>query len=411
VSPRLLAAAALLLLLPAFFLRPPSRQQELRVLISARGMLEDGNWLHPRFQDQSRFRKPPLAYWMAAPGLALGGERAAWAGRLLFLLCSIACLELLRRSASPEAALLFLLSLGMLRYGAGAESDFPQLLGALFCIHAAQRKQGWLCGFGLAWAVLAKGPAVPAILLPTLLLGLRPLPPWSFWLKLITVPLGAAAFWLLRLFADPVAREALQRELSATIVDSAHPGSPAYYLYTLPLMLLPGLLLLRPRKQPFPRLPLAWLGSGMLLLSLISSKQQHYSLLLIPPACWLLAPMLRPWVQKAQILLPSCLILGLGLGLGEALSTEGKDAAFLRRLHPQLPPNTLHVVGINSAIFDFHLGRHVHNIDSAQRALQRAQPGDAVIVLQKPKYFDAPEPSAEQSADDAERIRRFYPSF
>jgi len=56
-----------------------------------------------------------------------------------------------------------------------------------------------------------------------------------------------------------------------------------------------------------------------------------------------------------------------------------------------------HVVGINSAIFEYYLGQIVHNVDDPRTAYQRAAAGDPIIIIQKPKYLP-PEPILPESA-------------
>ncbi len=430
---------ALLVLTPALFLRPPSRQQELRVLITGRNMLESGDPFRPEFQNQPRFRKPPLAYWLAASSMGLSGiHNEAWAARLPFAAAALGCFALLLRLGGPSgpwAALLFLFSFGFWRYAPLAETDILQLFGILLTFHAYRERQGWLCGLAISIAFLAKGPAAIAIPLTTALLA-KLLAPHSslntrhsslvtrhstFLLSLLLLPLLTGGAWLLFLFLDPIARDALSRELRDTFVNSPHVNPWYYYFYTGPLMLLPGLLLLLPafrRKASTPArlsLPHAWFLATFLLLSLVDSKQRHYALLLLPPACLLLGDVLhrRGLSPRLRIALPLALLLALAEIPRAQHDPWNRHRTFLREARRTLSETaTLHVAGINSAFFDFHLGRHVENTDSARDAITRAHPGDAVFILQKREHFDAADLALAPlaAADDAHWIRRAYAS-
>jgi len=150
----------------------------------------------------------------------------------------------------------------------------------------------------------------------------------------------------------------------------------------------------------------------LILLTLTVSKQRHYALMLLPPAAWCLAG-LRSRFQPR----PFPLLLGLSAAISMALcagiwfSEDAVNARFLKQASAATPrENTLHVVGINSAVFDLYFGRHVENIDSAAAALGRAGPGDSVTVVQKRDRWDAEQTGINpvSSGDDETWIRRHY---
>jgi 4-amino-4-deoxy-L-arabinose transferase-like glycosyltransferase len=45
-----------------------ARHKELRVALTARHMVESGDWITPESLDHLRLRKPPLMYWAMAAG-------------------------------------------------------------------------------------------------------------------------------------------------------------------------------------------------------------------------------------------------------------------------------------------------------------------------------------------------------
>jgi len=415
----LLLLAALLWGVSAL-VRPPTRQQELRVLVTARNMVTSGDWLHPEFQNQPRYRKPPLAYWAAAAGFTLTRNfTSAWAGRLLFVAFAVGGLYVFRTLAGESSALLLLFSYGSLVYGPLAETDFLQLTGLILAVWGWRTSRGWSAGAGIAMACLAKGPGGLAIPLVTYLL-LLPVhrPPLRFWIPALLLPLLCAGGWIGFLLNDPIAAAALKQELSDTFVDTAHRNPPPYYLWTLPLLLLPsGLLVFRARKstpetrKPDARIAATWFWATLLLLTFTVSKQRHYALMLLPPTCWWLGVRLWDWRPKTVHVVVAAKLAAILILVLAMIDPETRTARFLNRVRPRVAgANTLHVVGINSARFDFHLGRHVDNLDSAQAALTRANPGESVVVVQKQKYWDAENSSLTptHSADDADWIRRVY---
>lgn len=414
-----------LLWIPSAIITPPTRQQELRVLISARNMLESGNFHRPEFQNQPRFRKPPMAYWLAAAGMgATQNHHAAWAGRLFFVLSSAGILFLLIRIAGPagfHTGLIALFSFGFWRYGPLAETDMIQLLGILLFFFAWQRQAGLLAGLGISFACLSKGPGgflIPILSLIVLLRFYRPSK--KFILTTLLTPLLLIGGWIYYLVGESSGLDQMQKDLSATFVNSSHTNPWYYYFYTLPLMLVPSgfFLFLKPGKKEMTS-PLeretawAWLLVTLGLLMLTLSKQRHYALLLVPPAAWLIGIRL----QSHRIFAPKNLILTAGcIGLSTVLYTlqteEYRNAAFLDTVRPRLEEApTLHVVGINSAVFDFHLGRHVENTDDPMAAWNRAHPGDAVVwVFSRDSWEDPALPTIPPilSQDDDDWIRRCY---
>ena len=76
----LLAIIAASVLLPGLGRITMERQQELRVALCARQMVESGDWIAPRFQQQVRLRKPPLMYWVVGAVYKVTGQddSAGW---------------------------------------------------------------------------------------------------------------------------------------------------------------------------------------------------------------------------------------------------------------------------------------------------------------------------------------------
>lgn len=408
-----------------------SRQQELRVLICARNMAQGGDLLVPEFQEQTRLRKPPLAYWMAALPMHLSGVvDAPFAARVPFVLCSCALLALLGvwgrslaggRGGALAMALPFT-TVGWWRHASLAETDLPLLT---FCSLTAW--QLWRIASGDAstrrWALaaaatglafLAKGPAA---FLPWVAFGVfyvtGPKPPERPRLRRtdlvasLLLALALAGSWHLSLWAlrgiSPFSAGQVAADLPATFTgQTAHQGSVFYYVYTLPKLLLPlGLALpwilwrcLRAaRSEPGLRFLLVWLGTVFVLMSLVPSKQEHYALQMLP-ACILLAsaaaarshPGLAPRLVFPAATVAAAIALAVlaGLPVGRHPALPG----FLRACRPVTDAAPLvHVCGINSAVFDYYLGRHVHNVDQPLQAWRRARRGEVVVVAAREDVF------------------------
>ncbi|MFP6906548.1 MAG: glycosyltransferase family 39 protein, partial [Verrucomicrobiota bacterium] len=187
---RLRHPACLLAIMTFFFLFIGSpfftmeRQQELRVGICARNMVESGDWIIPDFQGQPRLRKPPLSYWMSASAMKLSGSQGVFAARFPTILAAVALVLVVlaagRTWISPRgglmAALLLASSIGFLRHGRLAETDITLTLfttASILLVYRALEQRSlrhWIgAGLCMGLGILAKGPA--ALALPLLALG------------------------------------------------------------------------------------------------------------------------------------------------------------------------------------------------------------------------------------------------
>src|ERR1700712_2923291 len=92
-----LTVVALLNILPGFFNTPPVDRDEARFAQATKQMIESGDYVDIRFQDDVRYKKPVGIYWLQAAavqaGSALGVPRAGttiWLYRLPSLLGALA---------------------------------------------------------------------------------------------------------------------------------------------------------------------------------------------------------------------------------------------------------------------------------------------------------------------------------
>src|SRR5437016_13842245 len=82
----LLVGFCLFLYLPGMSETPPLDRDEARFAQATRQMLETGDFLRIRFQDEARNRKPAGIYWLQAASVALFSHpesRAIWPYRLV----------------------------------------------------------------------------------------------------------------------------------------------------------------------------------------------------------------------------------------------------------------------------------------------------------------------------------------
>src|ERR1700704_6344694 len=112
-----LVVAALLAFLPGFFQIPPTDRDEARLAQATKQMLETGEYVDIRFQDEVRYKKPAGIYWLQAgvvkAATALGmpnAQHTIWVYRIPSLIGAIGAVLLTYWTAlsfvSRRAALL-----------------------------------------------------------------------------------------------------------------------------------------------------------------------------------------------------------------------------------------------------------------------------------------------------------------
>ncbi|MCW5750307.1 MAG: glycosyltransferase family 39 protein [Alphaproteobacteria bacterium] len=423
---RALALFLLVLVLPALAMRPLLPVDETRYLSVAWEMFRDGDWLVPHLNGEPYSHKPPLLFWLVNLLWSFAGP-LEWVARLVapaFGLVALALTATLARRLWPgedggwTAATAPLILVGTLLWAVFATLTMFDTMLAVFALVAAHglldlQDARWRRGlllFALAtgFGALAKGPVIlvhvlAAALAARIALGGAPRRQWS-WLGLLALGLllGAA---LALLWAVPAARqggpayaEAIFLEQSAgRIVESFAHRRPAWWYLallpaiTLPWCLLPGLWRRLPGALRRPdmglRFCLLWFLTGLVAFSLVSGKQVHYLLPLLPPLALALARILMPGLPAAAsgeravaILLPAAAaasFIGLGLldlagalpgGLGglpdwvrAAALPVGAAAAILAALAAFLPRGPLApALGCAGLVAAIHLAAGPH---------------------------------------------------
>lgn len=333
----LLALFALIALAPGISSIPPTDRDESRYAVASTQMMESGDFVDIRFQDEPRHLQPAGIYWLQSAAVSvLGGAddreigdfRApsligavvavlltAWLGASLFgrnagiaagaLLACCVALGVEARIAKTDAALLASITaaqIAMLRIYVAPEGRwwrpalFWSALGVgmmlkgpiilLFCgatlvaLIAWDRRLLWLRGLRALWGV----PLMLAIVLP--------------WYAAIGIE-SEGQFYI----------RSVGENLLGKVGESqqSHAGPPGYYLGAFSLMFWPGSLFAvfavafawRRRAEPAVRFLIAWIVPGWLIYELIATKLPHYVLPTYPAiACLAGAALMAPRVAE-----------------------------------------------------------------------------------------------------------------
>ncbi len=351
-------AAALLATLPGLVSLPVTDRDEGRFAQASKQMLETGEFVDIRFQDEPRWKKPAGIYWLqAGAATAAGGPEAAgiWAYRLPSLLGVVGAALLLPWALAPLvgartatlAALMLGTTLLAMTEANIAKTDAMMLLtavvafGGLARLLPAEERPGLGAALGvwvaLAGAVLLKGPIVPTIL-ALALLGLwalrRRRPPLGRLRPLIGLPLLAllVAPWLVAIwvisdgafFAESVGRDLLGKLAEG---QEKHWGPPGLYLLLVWLTLWPWAALIpgaarwawEKRRSALLTAAVAWVLPFWIVLEATPTKLPHYVLPLYPAMIAVLAASAfaadRPaptrraaWLGALLVAVPGCAV-------------------------------------------------------------------------------------------------------
>jgi 4-amino-4-deoxy-L-arabinose transferase-like glycosyltransferase len=319
-----------LLFLPGFFTIPPIDRDEARFAQATKQMVESGDFVDIRFQDDVRYKKPVGIYWMQAAAVetasALGLSRAQvriWLYRVPSLIGAIGAvlltywtaLAFLSRRGAVLAALMMASSVLLGVEARLAKTDAMLLctvvaaMGALARVYLSwQRGEDpvrpswtWPAVFwtALAGGILLKGPLIlmfVALTIITLaildrsaawLWQLRPV--WGLtWLLVLVLPWFVAIFWRAgeAFFADSLGGDML----SKLGMQESHGAPPGIYLLLFWVTFWPGAPLAgmatpavwRARREPGAQFLLAWLVPSWIVFELVLTKLPHYVLPLYP---------------------------------------------------------------------------------------------------------------------------------
>jgi 4-amino-4-deoxy-L-arabinose transferase-like glycosyltransferase len=359
----LIAAVTLAACLPGLFSIPVLDRDEARFAQASAQMLESGDFVRIRLQEEPRNKKPIGAYWAQAASVALVSNaeaREIWAYRLPSVLGAIlaACATfwggavLVGRRAALGAALLLGASLLLSTEGMIAKTDallcgFTTLaMAALARLRTGDGARTPIYMPLIFWAALACGVLVKGPITPLVVgLACAALVLWerrADWLKPLLRwqgPALAAAIsapWAIAMLLDSGGAFFLQSfggDIAPKLIggDDHRGVPPGAHLLLLPFLIFPAALGLIPafrdgwRALRAPRADethapvrflVAWAAPIWLLFEIASTKLAHYTLPAYPAIALLAATGALRWFEaggwKRHALTATLAIAGLG---------------------------------------------------------------------------------------------------
>ena len=338
-----LITLCLLMFVPGIASVPPLDRDEARFTQATRQMIETGDFIEIRFQEEARNKKPIGIYWMqaiTAGWLTSPPHNAIWAYRIPSVIAGILAVlftfGLGRKLFDEEVGLISagLLASSLLVIGEThiAKTDAvllacvaaAQLLVAEFFLAARQGapqprvRYSALLGLAIGIGILVKGPMI----LFFVGLSVIALSMWEGrwgWISsmrpffglgiviLINVP------WLVAIglvtkgayFTEAIGQDFLGKTMSA---QESHWGPPGYYLATLLVGFWPGWLFLAPgivygiarAREGAVRFLIAWIIPAWLILELAPTKLPHYPLPLYPALALLCGAAVMAGVRESR---------------------------------------------------------------------------------------------------------------
>ncbi|WP_409019904.1 ArnT family glycosyltransferase [Brevundimonas vesicularis] len=319
-GPIMAAMLTLLAALPGLMLLPPLDRDESRFAQATAQMLESGDYVDIRFQDDPRWKKPIGIYWLQAASVSLTSaveDRNIQAYRLPSLLGAMlaawavawaGAAMLGHRAGFLAGAILgttFLLSTeaGIAKTDAmlcGLTTLSMAALARIYMAHLAgerpTRLHKLLFWLGLALSILIKGPiGLMVVMLSILALSLwdRNIRwvgklGWGWGLTVLALLLGPWAIAITIITDGGFWREAIGGDLAPKLAGAheSHSGFFGMYAVLSPLLLFPATLLLpaalstgwHRRAEPAIRFALCWLIPAWLVFEIAPTKLWHYTL-------------------------------------------------------------------------------------------------------------------------------------
>jgi 4-amino-4-deoxy-L-arabinose transferase-like glycosyltransferase len=336
----LLVLVSLVMFLPGFFHIPPVDRDEAYFAQATKQMIETGNYVDIRYQDNVRYRKPVGIYWLQAAvvntaeflhvpdarttiwlyripsligaigavlttywcALAFVSRRGAMLAALMMAVSTILGTE--ARLAKTDAVLLFTIVAAM---GILARAYLRPRDTASPIVTPLTWGQAAIFWTALAAGILIKGPVnlmivgLAALALSILersgrwLFALRPFA-GIVWMFLIVLPWFVAIY--LRagnaFFADSVGHDMLGKLAGAQETHGAPPGTyfVVFFATFYPASILAGLAapaVWAERRKAAACFLLAWLVPSWLVFELVVTKLPHYVLPLYPAIAILIA--------------------------------------------------------------------------------------------------------------------------
>ncbi|HEV2081438.1 MAG TPA: glycosyltransferase family 39 protein [Brevundimonas sp.] len=319
-GPALAALVALLAGLPGLLMLPPLDRDESRYAQATSQMLESGDYVDIRFQEEPRWKKPVGIYWAqaAAVGLTTGPEaRLIQPYRLPSLLSAMiaafACAWVGARLFGQRAGVLagvmlgasFILSTeaGIAKTDAALCAAVTVAMAALARIYMASRagetpdrRHKFTFWLALGLSILIKGPIGLLVIAPAVVAlclwdrdarWVRRLG-WGWGLPMVALIVGPWALAVTIATDGAFWREAIVGDLAPKVAGGheSHGAPPGLHLLLLPLLLFPAALMLPAalstawsrRAEPAVRFLVCWLVPAWIIFELTPTKLVHYTL-------------------------------------------------------------------------------------------------------------------------------------
>jgi 4-amino-4-deoxy-L-arabinose transferase-like glycosyltransferase len=332
-----LVVVAFVTLIPGLFQIPPVDRDEARFAQATRQMIESGDYVDIRFQDENRYKKPVGIYWLQAAAVkvaqTVGVGRAisnigiyrlpSFAGAVGAVLMTYwAALAFVSRRAAVLAALMLAVSILLSVEARLAKTDAALLAACVAAMGALGRAyvggrgvpgvqdvpkdapRRWLLPAifwtAMAGGVLLKGPLIfmfVGLAVGTLAAADRSVA----WLSRLKPVVGVAWMFVLVLpwFAAIVSRsgwtfftDSLGRDLFAKVGagQESHGMPPGFYLALFWVTFFPGSLLVglampaiwHSRAEIGAKFLLAWIVPSWIVFEVVATKLPHYVLPLYP---------------------------------------------------------------------------------------------------------------------------------
>jgi 4-amino-4-deoxy-L-arabinose transferase-like glycosyltransferase len=332
----ILVFVSLMAFLPGFFQIPPVDRDEAYFAQATKQMIETGDYVDIRYQDDVRYRKPVGIYWLqaavvnTASALGLRDARTTiWLYRVPSLIGAVGAvlatywcaLAFVSRRGAVLAALMMMTSTILGVEARLAKTDAVLLftvvlaMSVLARVYLAPRRNDPLPGLGLlavfwtalAVSILVKGPLILMVVglaaaslcildrSARWLLALRPLLGIA-WLLLLVLP------WFIAIYlrvGDQFLLRSVGGDMLAKVANSqeTHGAPPGLYLVLFfatffPASMLAGLAapaVWAVRREPAARFLLAWLVPSWTVFEVVVTKLPHYVMPLYPAIAILIA--------------------------------------------------------------------------------------------------------------------------
>ena len=407
----LLVFVSLAAFLPGFFNTPPVDRDEARFAQATKQMIESGDYVDIRYQDEVRYKKPVGIYWLqagfvrAAEAVGVPEARSTiWLYRLpsLFgalgavLLTYWAALAFVSRRAALLAGLMMATCVLLNVEARLAKTDAMLLLACVAAMGVMARaylqddddavpwRQAALLWTAVGVGVLLKGPLILLVAgLAAVALGiadrsarwllrLRPLV-GVLWVLVLTLP------WFLAILGkagDAFLAESVKQDMLSKIFQGqeTHGAPPGYYLLLFWLCFWPAAPLAavaapsvwRQRRERSVRFLLAWIVPCWIVFELVMTKLPHYVLPLYPAIAILIARAIErrelsfnPHLVRFTVMWPIFTALLPVLAIGALIYLRGQFGWLAWPF------------AAGAAIFGFYAWR-LYDVEGAERSISRA---------------------------------------